>query len=77
MQFRGSQIAVAGTASGDWGTTPATVSCDLIRGVDQKVDDGRSASGFVIGGWGCEATASCNADWPVGGNGVLWYDAKF
>jgi prepilin-type N-terminal cleavage/methylation domain-containing protein len=74
-QFTGTQISVSGAPSADW-TTAANVSCDLIRGVDVKMDDGLPASGLMIGGWGCEVTAACNSPWPNGGSGILWYDLK-
>ena len=74
-QFTGTQISVVGTPSADW-TTGANVPCDLIRGVDTKMDDGRTASGLMIGGWGCEATGACNSEWSQGGVGILWYDAR-
>lgn len=76
-QFTGAQISVVGLPSADWTSAGGpTISCNLIRGVDTKMDDGRPASGMMIGGWGCEATGACNSEWPNGGVGVLWYDLR-
>lgn len=53
------------------------VSCDMVRAVDQKIDDGQIFTGVMFGGWGCEATPFvCNSAWAVGARGIGWYDIR-
>jgi prepilin-type N-terminal cleavage/methylation domain-containing protein len=73
-RFVGTQLNIVGHPSADWNAAGSnTVPCNLIRQIDEKMDNGMAASGNMIGGWGCETTASCNSEWSTT-QGILFYD---